>query len=266
MCVDVNRCLVVVVCTGQCGSCWAFSATETLESFWFLKNGTLPLLSPQQIVDCDLISLGCNGGATQFAYEYLMRAGGLDTEDAYPYESGDSGTRGFCMFSPAAVAARIANWTYATPVCADFSCNHQNEPRMESALVANGPVSVCLNANAWQDYTGGVMTSADCGPNGLLSLDHCVQAVGYNKHNTTQPYWVVRNSWNTNWYVRVLYLMLFMLCSVMRSSLSLHLTLTLTSPHLMIICRGIDGYIYLSMGENTCGVTNIATQLSVKPL
>jgi C1A family cysteine protease len=33
---------------GQCGSCWAFSVTEQIESDNFLQKGSLPVLSPQR--------------------------------------------------------------------------------------------------------------------------------------------------------------------------------------------------------------------------
>ena len=36
---------------GQCGSCWAFSATEQLESQYKQKYGTLKVLSPQQVIE-----------------------------------------------------------------------------------------------------------------------------------------------------------------------------------------------------------------------
>jgi len=62
----------------QCGSCWAFSATEEIESSWFLANNTLTELSPQQIVSCDTVDGGCDGGDTITAYAYVQKAGGLD--------------------------------------------------------------------------------------------------------------------------------------------------------------------------------------------
>eukprot|EP01092_Planopodium_desertum_P015577 TRINITY_DN827_c0_g1_i3.p2 TRINITY_DN827_c0_g1~~TRINITY_DN827_c0_g1_i3.p2 ORF type:complete len:213 (-),score=73.41 TRINITY_DN827_c0_g1_i3:56-694(-) len=71
----------------QCGSCWAFSTVETIESAWFLSGKSLPVLSPQQIVDCDVNNgdMGCEGGDTTTAYQYVMTAGGLDSEASYPY-------------------------------------------------------------------------------------------------------------------------------------------------------------------------------------
>jgi len=44
---------------GYCGSCWAFSATEQIESDSMRTLGTSYVLSPEQIVQCDSTSSGC---------------------------------------------------------------------------------------------------------------------------------------------------------------------------------------------------------------
>ena len=52
---------------GQCGSCWAFSATEAVESAISIFHGVQPvlLLSPQQLVSCSQSygTNGCGGGS-----------------------------------------------------------------------------------------------------------------------------------------------------------------------------------------------------------
>jgi C1A family cysteine protease len=196
---------------GQCGSCWAFSATENIESMWIkagkATNNTINL-AEQQLVDCDWTSNGCNGGMTSSAYYSIMYNGGQMSDYAYPYTAED----GSCQFAASQVVATISDWKYATITW--------NEAEVQNSLVNWGPLSICVEADTWQDYVSGIVTADECcGP--LCQLDHCVQLVGYNAANATAPYWIVRNSWNTDW--------------------------------------GLQGYIWLEMNTNTCGITDDAT-------
>jgi len=184
--------LTTVKDQGQCGSCWAFSATENIESMWALAGNSLDSLSPEQIVDCDGVDQGCNGGDTPTAYEYVQQAGGLETEDDYPYTAGNTGEAGTCDFKDSKVVANITGFTWAIPQCTG-ACNSQNMTDLQSKLASVAPFAICVYAEPWMDYPGGVFADPSC-THAYSDLDHCVQLVGY-----TADYWIVRNSWNTDW-------------------------------------------------------------------
>jgi len=170
----------------QCGSCWAFSATENIESVWMIAKGLTPAnfapLAPQQIVDCDTNDGGCNGGDTVTAFQYVISAGGQDTEQTYPYHAVNQN----CQFNRANIEASISSFKYAT--------KSLNEDEMKTATATISPLSICVDAQPWQFYTAGILMASQCG----TSLDHCVQITGYDTSAST-PYWEVRNSWGTNW-------------------------------------------------------------------
>jgi len=123
-----------------------------------------------------------------------------------------------------------------------------------------GPAVVCVDASDWQDYTGGILTSASGCSADYLDVNHCAQVVGYafaeagngsdensgdrnsgdeqQSHNSQdrnlgsrsgdndvsyEGYWIVRNSWSEYW--------------------------------------GMSGYIWVKMGENTCGILNDMLQV-----
>jgi len=179
---DWNNCGVItsVYNQGQCGSCWAFSATETIESYFALDGGSLTSLSMQQIVDCDTSDGGCNGGEPDTAYQYVQQAGGLDPLSDYPY-TGEGGT---CQFNQGEVVATVTNYN---------QISGEDGLYQQSSSSSGGPVSVCVDASSWQDYSGGVLTTC------TSNIDHCVQLTGYASYGQSGAYWIVRNSWGTDW-------------------------------------------------------------------
>lgn len=169
---------------GQCGSCWAFSTTGSLEGATFIANGTLFSLSEQQLVDCagSTGNQGCNGGLMDDAFQYIHNNGGITAEANYPYTAAD----GVCnTVKEAQVVATVASYTDVPTNSDDALMN----------AIAQQPVSVAVEAdqNSFQLYAGGVMTAA-CG----TALDHGVLAVGYGTTGD-QDYYKVKNSWGADW-------------------------------------------------------------------
>jgi len=172
---------------GQCGSCWAFSATETIESYFAISGGALTQLSMQQIVSCDTSGQdqGCEGGFPSGAYQYVESAGGIDSYQSYPYESGE-GADPACSFPQGSTVTTVANYN---------SVDGETGLYQQLSSSSGGPVSVCVDASSWQSYEGGILTS--CGN----SVDHCVQSTGYYNYGAAEAYWNVRNSWGPSWGV-----------------------------------------------------------------
>ena len=168
----------------QCGSCWAFSTTGSVESAWFLKNGTLPSLSEQQLVDCSTAegNQGCDGGLMDYGFEYIIKNKGITTEAAYPYTATGPNT---CESAGKPVAATLSGYK-------DVPAN--SETALLTAI-AQQPVSIAVEADqsVFQFYSGGVMDSA-CG----TALDHGVLAVGYGTEGG-KDYYKVKNSWGASW-------------------------------------------------------------------
>ena len=167
---------------GQCGSCWSFSTTGSVEGIYAIKNGNLQSFSEQQLVDCSYSygNHGCNGGLMQNAFAYV-HDNGLTTEALYPYTATSS--RSSCKkFEPVTFVSGCVN---VIP----------NELELTYA-VAKQPVSVSIEADSrsFQLYKSGVYDDASCG----TTLDHGVLAVGYGTEGG-KDYWLVKNSWSASW-------------------------------------------------------------------
>lgn len=142
---------------------------------------------------------------------------------------------------------KIKGYGYSTSKCVCYtdgsgcSCDGQDESMAVRNLATYGPAVVCLDAATWQDYTDGIITSESGCSAGFMDVNHCAQAVGYaymsvdgeegggegNSHSGSgdkddssnrQGYWIVRNQWSKYW--------------------------------------GMNGYAYVAMGDNTCGILN----------
>jgi C1A family cysteine protease len=176
---------------GSCGSCWTFSATGALEGAYFAVTGKLVSLSEEDLVQCDMGSMGCQGGSMEQAFAWVEK-NGICSEADYPYVSG-GGVRGNCSHSCTPVA-KITGYVDVP----------ENDEVALKAAVAKGPVAIAIEADkmAFQLYRGGVLANPSCG----TQLDHGVLIVGYGT-DAGKDYWKVKNSWGPSWgekgYIRL---------------------------------------------------------------
>jgi len=175
---------------GQCGSCWSFSTTGSVEGLDAIATGKLKSLSEQELVDCDVThDHGCGGGLMDYAFDYIINNGGLDTEANYPYV----GEQQEC--NKKKEHRNVGKITGYEDV-------PQNNEKALMKAVSKQPVSVAIEADTFpfQFYSTGVINTLLCG----TRLDHGVLVVGYgtdedSDKGTSTPYWIVKNSWGATW-------------------------------------------------------------------
>merc|ERR1711968_122044 len=168
---------------GQCGSCWAFSTTGSVEGAYQIATGKLLSFSEQELVDCagSYGNQGCNGGLMDDGFKYIEAKG--DASESTSSKQSDT----------AIAAGKVTSFSDVTT---------DSETQMLAAVTA-GPVSVAIEADqsGFQFYKSGVF-SGTCGTN----LDHGVLVVGYGT-DSGKDYWKVKNSWGTTWgdqgYIRL---------------------------------------------------------------
>lgn len=175
---------------GNCGSCWAFSTTGSIEGIVSIKTGELFNISEQELVDCssDYGNNGCEGGLMDNGFKYVID-NGLCSEKEYPYEAVD----GNCKRCKTVVEIK------------NYHDIESNEKVLKRA-VSQQPVSVAIQANlsSFRFYSNGVYSDPMCGD----GLDHGILIVGYGYDlMLNKEYWIVKNSWGEDWgengYIRI---------------------------------------------------------------
>jgi len=173
----------------QCGSCWAFSASEVLSDRVAVAiQQPSPVLSPEDMVSCDHGDNGCGGGQLTKAWEYL-RDTGIVTDSCFPYSAG----RGK---APACVSRCYDNERFVKTKAASIFAI-KGVLNMQKEIVTHGPIQVAFMVyKSLMSYKSGIYSkhSHEFLPEG----GHAVKFVGYGTEGGLE-YWIVANSWGTTW-------------------------------------------------------------------
>uniref|UniRef100_A0AC35GN82 VWFA domain-containing protein n=1 Tax=Panagrolaimus sp. PS1159 TaxID=55785 RepID=A0AC35GN82_9BILA len=172
----------------SCGSCWAFANVAAVEAHYAIKNnGAMIGLSEQELVDCETISHGCNGGYPDVAFDYI-RQKGLHSRTNYPYTGYTNGHG--CQANMTGTKIKIADYFYILP---------NNETEVRNFLFNKGPaVMIFVFPYSLQYYVSGIfsLTWDEClsQRNGR----HAMTIIGYGEENG-KKYWIAKNSWGSWW-------------------------------------------------------------------
>ncbi|EPB66535.1 papain family cysteine protease [Ancylostoma ceylanicum] len=203
-------------------SCWAFGAAEAMsDRICIASNGkTQVSISADDVLSCcgKTCGDGCNGGYPLQAWKYWEKHG-ICTGGSYESQSG-------CKPYPIPPCGHHANETYFgpcpkdeydTPVCTNTciagypawkkgsKCGSipgksaygvpKTVEGIQKEIMTNGPVEAAYTVyEDFYQYTGGVYVHTG----GQKVGGHAVRILGWGVDNKT-PYWLVANSWNTDW-------------------------------------------------------------------
>jgi len=185
----INGFVPQVLDQGDCGSCWAFSAAETMSAHLAYTTGQpVTTLSPQELVDCvpnSFNCFGCAGGYPSRAMEYALAhlQGGLVRYPNYPYV----GQNGQCNTS-------ILNQTVNVGAASVYNLTAGSQRELLYILSTTGPISVALDATMnFQFYKSGVFDDTSCT---TTDLNHALLLYGLYYDPLSQRWaYMVRNSW-----------------------------------------------------------------------
>jgi len=173
----------------QCGSCWAFSASEALSDRFAIATGKAsPVLSPEDMVSCDKTDQACQGGRLQSAWTYLQTTG-IVTDTCFPYGAG-GGTAPQC-------ATTCADSEAFTKYHSKDAYQIKGVEQIQAEILASGPVQASFSVYSdFMTYKSGVYHKAwwHLIPEG----GHAVKMVGWGT-DAGQDYWLIANSWDTTW-------------------------------------------------------------------
>lgn len=170
----------------KCGSCWAFAGTEVLSDRFAISNASKGVLSPQDLVSCDLLDHGCQGGSPLLEWTW-MSLRGVATDDCIPYVSGNGSVPRCprkCIDGSVIERHKAKHFTYIPSIF------------IENDLQHNGPQEFCMMVyQDFMSYQSGIYKHIE----GELLGGHAVKSIGWGEDPKNGKYWILANSWGKEW-------------------------------------------------------------------
>lgn len=204
---------------GSCGSCWAFGAVESMSDRVCIasKGAKNVRLSTDDLLSCCYsCGFGCNGGFPGMAWRYWVK-NGIVTGGAYeskqgcrpyevpPCEHHTNGTRPACDASKTHTpkCKQECEPGYDVPYKKDLSFGRKaysvaaSEEKIQQEIYTNGPVEGAFTVfDDFVLYKEGVYKHVA----GKTLGGHAIRILGWGVDKASgAKYWLVANSWNTDW-------------------------------------------------------------------
>jgi hypothetical protein len=189
----------------DCGDCWAHAVVACLESAILIKDYVTEDLSEQYLISCNRDGYGCNGGWYN-AHDYHQWKQGKhnyndpnDNAVGAVREEGDGGFA-YAHGDPAPCQGgydqiyQINSWSYIG-IFGSFTVPSTDS--IKQAIYDHGPICASVwVGDAFHNYDGGIFGTNEESGDPLDPTNHAILIVGWNDN---QGYWIIKNSWGTNW-------------------------------------------------------------------
>jgi len=165
-----------------CSTSPYYSALVSMEGAWAIAGHPLVSLSLQQILDCDKLDMGCDGGWMYNAFQTVLNQGGIESERDYPTINGSNPN---CLFNPSKITAKFSSYVNVT----------SDDKHLMEAL-AMVPVASAVDATGnFIYYQSGVYQ----GGSQFTNPDLGIGVVGYGATKKGIPFYILKNIWGTEW-------------------------------------------------------------------